>query len=322
MSEDSPLHPRIPNERGDAAAPLASFTVIICTRNRPEELNRCLEATMRSAYPRFDVLVVDNAPSDNRAKEVAARWRARYLLEPKPGLSRARNSGARSSNSELIAFLDDDAVPEPEWLSALADEFQDPQVMAASGRTVPLSLDTEAEKLAARLGGYDSPGMTRLVVDRATPDWFERANFGGLGNGMNMAFRRQAFDLWPGFDERLGRGRLIDGCEEFYAFFSLIDRGYRVAFTPNAVVRHPYPRTLEELQARHRKALAASGAYVTLLLAEQPRYRTATLRYVLRRLVRGSRPWQPESPASAARVFPPWQTLLARLRGPFLYLRS
>jgi hypothetical protein len=52
------------------------------------------------------------------------------------------------------------------------------------------------------------------VVDRQTPAWFERANFGGIGDGGNMAFRRYAFAVWPGFDVRLGRGALLHGGEE------------------------------------------------------------------------------------------------------------
>ena len=63
---------------------------MICTRNRPEELNQCLEALKRLNYPRFEVLVVDNAPTGNRTREVAPRWGARCVVEPVVGLSRAQ----------------------------------------------------------------------------------------------------------------------------------------------------------------------------------------------------------------------------------------
>src|ERR1017187_2604243 len=90
-------------------------TVVICTHDRPKELERCLEAVSRLRYRRFDVLVVDNAPSDSQASPVAAPWGPGYLVEPIKGGSRARNCGARSCNTEIIAFCDDDAVPEPGW---------------------------------------------------------------------------------------------------------------------------------------------------------------------------------------------------------------
>ena len=67
-------------------------------------------------------------------------------------------------------------------------------------------------------------------VDRAAPEWFERANFGGIGDG-NMALRRAVFASWPGFEEGIGRGMPVCGGEEHYAFFALIERGHRVART-------------------------------------------------------------------------------------------
>src|SRR3989441_8431471 len=163
-----------------------SCSVVICTRNRPAQLDQCLEAASRLTYPKFDVLVVDNAPTDTRSRDVASRWGVRYVIEPEPGLSRARNRGARACDSEIIAYLDDDAVPEPEWLSGLAQEFVDPLVMAAAGLVLPLRVETEAERLCVAIGGAESGSKERLVVDSQVPLWFEIANFGGIGIGANM----------------------------------------------------------------------------------------------------------------------------------------
>jgi len=69
---------------------------------------------------RFEVVVVDNAPSDDRASEVAERHGARRVVEPIPGLSRARNRGARESTGDLVAYLDDDAIADSGWLGGLA----------------------------------------------------------------------------------------------------------------------------------------------------------------------------------------------------------
>ena len=120
-------------EKSDQFAP--TCTVVICTRNRPTELGRCLEGVARLRYSNFDVLVVDNAPTDDRAREVAACWHARYIAEPVVGLSRARNRGARACDTDIVAFLDDDSIPEPEWLSRLVREFKNPSVMAVTGRS-------------------------------------------------------------------------------------------------------------------------------------------------------------------------------------------
>ncbi len=217
-----------------AGGVLPTFSVVVCTRNRPALLERNLAGVRRLDYPRFEVLVVDSAPPDRRGEEVARRFDAEYIAVPIRGVSRARNCGARASRGEIIAYLDDDAVPEPDWLSRLAPEFQDPRVMAVSGAILPLRVETEAEVLFEKMGGF-SVGGRRWEVDLSHPFWFGLTNFAGLGNEANMAFRRQAFEVWPGFDERLGRGTVLGTGEGPYALFSLVRRGYRVIHTPEAV---------------------------------------------------------------------------------------
>ena len=302
---------------------MPSCTVVICTRNRPMHLERCITAVARLAYPHFEVLVVDNAPRDVRTRAVAAQWGVRYISEPVPGLSRARNRGAQACATEIVAYLDDDELPDPEWLSALACEFKDPQVMAVTGRILPLKIETEAERLCALIDVSNTSGKEEpQVVHCQSAAWFERANFGGVGNGGNMAFRRWAFSVWPGFDERLGRGAILAGGEEHYAFFSLIDSGYHIVYTPRAVVRHPYPQTMEELRARHLKAFAEAAGYMTFLFFEEPRYQGVIIRYVIEWLLGTRRTWRPQVSGSRPRLVPRWCTLLALLSGPWLYARS
>lgn len=297
-------------------------TVVVCTRNRPKELERCLEGVAGLLYPRFEVLVVDSGPVDNQTREVATKRNLRYMAEPMPGQNRARNRGARATDAEIVAYLDDDAVPEPQWISALVEEFRDPQVMVVTGRILPLRVETEAERLFAALGGFDVGDQKRRVLDRRTPRWFEIANFGGIGNGSSMAFRRSAFEKWPGFDERLGPGTGGPGGDEHYAFFSLVKVGYRVVHTPKAVVRHPYPRSLPELRARYLKALAAATGYMTFLFFEEPRFRWATVKYVAQALRGARRPWRKPAPARLPRVVSGWRKLIACLSGPLLYGRT
>lgn len=277
-----------------------------------------MEAISRLHSHEMDVLVVDNASHDGRSKEVAQRRGARYCFEPNPGLSRARNRGARESRGEIIAYLDDDSTCEQDWLSALLIEFADPRVMAVTGRVALTTADGTVSR-------HRQDTDERRVVDRTTSDWFEIANFGGLGNGGNMAFRRQAFDLWPGFDERLGRGAPLWGGEEHYAFFSLIDRGYRVVYTPKAVVRHPYPHPAVDLRARYPMSYAALAGYLTLLLFEEPPHRRATIKYIIEGMKGVERPWRYSSGDARSPmpcILPSWRIIVACLSGPILYLRS
>jgi GT2 family glycosyltransferase len=294
-------------------------TVIICTRDRPKELNRCLEAVAELDYPNFDVLVVDNAPSDDQARQVAIGWGARYVLEPTVGLSRARNRGARTSGAEIVAFLDDDSLPEAEWLARLAAPFNDPSVMAVTGRIV--APDEQPQSPLTPVSGSDN-GNREAVFDLKTPFWFERANFGGIGDGGNMAFRRRAFDIWPGFDERLGRGAVIDGGEEHNAFFSLLERGYRIAQARTAVVYHSVPRDEKELRAWLLRNLASAAAYTVLIFVEHPAHRRVAMKYAFEALRGTTRPWRLPIARPRRRVVSRLRMLLALVHGPLLYYRS
>ncbi len=303
-----------------ATAHSPSCTVVICTRDRPELLDRCLDAVMRLHYPRFNVLVVDNAPTTTDSRDVSKRWNVRYVLEPTPGLSRARNRGARSTGTEIVAYLDDDSVPEIDWLTCLAPAFTTPTVMAAAGRILPI-IEGSGNGRPARWRGSLDRGSAQRAVTRAHPLWFELANFGGLGSGGNMAFRRDAFEVWPGFDERLGLGAPIPCGEDYHAFFSLIERGYEVLYVPDAVVRHPDRPDIERRRAQHVTDVAASAGYVTLLLVEKPAYRRRLIRYVIEWLVGTPRPWRAPVEAPSLHAVPRWQFALARLSGVLLYVR-
>jgi O-antigen biosynthesis protein len=239
-----------------------------------------------------------------------------------PGLSRARNLGAMTCIAEVVAYLDDDSLAEPNWLSILMQEFKDPLVMAVTGSIKALRVETEAERLCALLAAAQSNGHERRVIDSQTPRWFEITNFGGIGDGGNMAFRRKAFEVWPGFDERLGRGAVIDGGEEHLAFFSLLQRGFRVAYSPHAVVRHPFPRDMQELRRRKLRALTSAAAYVTLLFVEEPHHRRALIKYVLDGFRGTPRSWRNSPGQSRPVIVSRPRGLLAWLCGPLLYARA
>lgn len=302
--------------RLDRAAP-RRCSVVICTRDRAPLLDVCLAGVMAGSYPSFDVIVVDNGSADGATRTVAERWGATYLAEPVVGLSRARNAAARVSSADILAYLDDDAVPEPDWLAALARQFDDPRVIFAAGRVLPSSLETAGEQLADRSGSLDAGG-SRRVVDTETAGWFELVMGGGVGYGTNMAIRRSAFEVWPGFDERLGLGAPLRATEEHHAILELIERGDRVVYTPAAIVRHPYPRTLDDVRARYLRDVAAASAYFVMLLVERPRYRRESVRYALQSLTSRGRRWRPTR-RSRRCVVPMWRLWLALASGPFLY---
>jgi glycosyltransferase involved in cell wall biosynthesis len=249
---------------------------------------------------------------------VAQRWHTRYVLEPRPGAARARNRGARAAHGEIVVFTDDDAAPEPGWLKALLPEFRDPEVALVAGRVVAPVAQPKLEALY-ELCGFLGQGHARIVVDRDSPGWFEQVNFLPFGLALNLAVRRAVFHGWPGFDERIGVGTAIPGHEEQRAFLQLIDLGYRLVYVPEALVAHPLsPKCAEELCSRSLRRMQASGAYLTLLMVEEPAHRREVLAHVMRWLKHKPSAERAEAGTRPAML----RQIVARLQGPALYFRS
>ena len=264
-------------------------TVIVCTRDRPRELERCLQALGGQRYADFDILVVDNGSGDTVAEACRLRGAA-CIREPHAGLTRARNLGARAARGEIVAYIDDDAIAEPEWLTAIVRPFADARVAAVAGHTRYMqALEGTLEMTAADAVG-EGRVRPRRTVDRRTRGWFTIACFGGIGDGNTMAFRRSVLTSQVRFDERIGRGRLVDGGDEHVAFMSLIADGYAVVHAPDAVVRHPAPASAAGRRAKRLRDLRSSIAYLLFLADQFPGYRADIARFlcsaVLRR-VRG-----------------------------------
>jgi glycosyltransferase involved in cell wall biosynthesis len=267
-----------------------SCSVVVCTRHRPALLARCLASLTRLDHPRYELIVVDNTAGEHEIKQMAGEAGARYIVESRTGLSRARNAGGLAAKGDIVAYVDDDAVADSWWLSAHAVALEDPALVATTGRILPISRDAPAARLYEAFGGEDL-GDVAFRVDRNTPAWFERANFGGVGVGGNMAFRRALFETGWGFRDSLGLGASIPG-EEHYAFFTLIREGHAIAYLPEAIVYHDYPATTATVRRRRSRILRGAAAYMAMLLVEEPQFRRDTLRYMWKAARATPRGWQ------------------------------
>jgi glycosyltransferase involved in cell wall biosynthesis len=293
-------------------------SVVVCTRYRAELVARCLASLTRLQHPSYELIVVDNTRGEHEVEQLASDAGARYVVEPREGLSRARNTGAREARGAIVAYIDDDAVAEPGWLACHAAALEDPTLAATTGRILPTSLDAEAARSYAAAGGEDL-GRIAFCVDPTTPAWFEMANFGGVGAGGNMAFRRDLFEAGWGFRESLGPGAGIPG-EEHYAFFTIIRAGYAIAYLPDAIVRHEYPATTAALRRRRFRILRGTAAYMAMLLVEEPDFRRDTLRYMWEAARGTRRAWRREDVGE--RLGNRLELLVAVSSGVPLYLRS
>ncbi|MBS1801927.1 MAG: glycosyltransferase [Acidobacteria bacterium] len=281
-------------------------TVVICTRNRPALLLACLTAIGGLSCRPTEILVVDNSDGDEATRKVALGNQARYAVEPLRGLSRARNCAIPLCNTDLIVFVDDDVMPEPNWLANLLRPFSDPDTAAATGSVI--TPDCPAG---------EGPKEPRSI-NNEHPHWMEIAAFGGLGFGANMAFRKKALPGGRFFNERLGRGGPFEIAEESYAFVWLLSRGNRVEYVPAAAVHHPpLTRTNIEREARN------SFAYWLLLLADFPQQRTDLIRFLFRRLRGKPLEWQRDTQEPGEIVSSSRLTLLrAAMKGLWLFIRT
>ena len=210
------------------------LTAVVCTHNRPTDLARCLKA-LAGLRPQVDVVVVDSASDPPCAKVVessaASLARLKYVYEPSPGLSRARNAGLRAATTELVAFVDDDAVVAADWGRLIVTPFTDETVACVGGSCVPAFAAARPGWLSDRLLQY--AGITRFRTAGEARDTRD------YPFGANVAFRREPLLRVGGFPERLGRTAqtLLSG-EESYAIDRLRESGLRVWLEPSAVVAH------------------------------------------------------------------------------------
>jgi glycosyltransferase involved in cell wall biosynthesis len=223
--------------------PLA--TIAVCTRDRPEDLERCLKGILRLPEDGQEIIVIDNCPSTEVTRAIVERYaRIRYVRETRPGASAARNRALREARHEIVAFSDDDAAPESGWLRALVRNFSDPLVLCVTGLTMPLELETKAQEAFERHCPFGR-GFKRVIFDGTEHNPLQ---VGSVGTSANMALRKSIRTLVGVYDEALGPGTVTRSGEDFAMFSRILAAGYRIVYDPAAVSRHRHRRTWPELR--------------------------------------------------------------------------
>ena len=251
--------------------PDITTSVVICTRDRPEFLKRCLSSLSALTSKPMEILVVDNAPtSDETHCIVSSMTGVRYILEPRPGLDIARNTGVLYSSGDIVAFLDDDVTVHPHWLEALHRAFQTPEVMAVTGLVLPAELETEAQYIFETHWSFNR-GYSAKIFDtnyfRKT--WHQGTPVWKIGAGANMAFIREAFALMGPFDDRLDVGAAgCSGDSEFW--YRVLAENYSCLYEPTAVVYHYHRRNYGSFK---RQIFYYMRGHVSALLIQFEKYK-------------------------------------------------
>jgi len=196
-----------------------AISVVLCSYNGGRVIRECLEGLLRLEYPNYEVIVVDDGSRDNTA-DIAAQYPFRLIRTENHGLSSARNTGCEAATGEIVAYIDDDAYPDPHWLQYLAHTFMTTDHVGVGGPNLPPPGDGMiADCVAVAPGGP----IHVLISDREAEHI----------PGCNMAFRKAALERVGGFDRKFRvSGDDVDMC------WRLQEQGWTLGFNPAAVVWH------------------------------------------------------------------------------------
>jgi len=269
--------PRVPGDRSASAPP--EISLILSTRDRADRLESTLDRLRYLAFDgEWEVVVVDNGSTDHTPEVLvrAARIfgdRIVRVAEPAPGLGRAHNRGLERARGWIVALIDDDCLPAPDYLRQLHDCFrEEPRLGYLGGRI--LLQDSADLPIAIQ------PSTRRREFPPSS------APAPGLLQGANLAFRRTALEEVGGFDPMLGPGTPFN-CEDVDIAARISAAGWLGAYDPRPLVRHHHGRRSgAELAALLRSYDHGRGAYFVKCLLN-PRLRSAARRQWL-----SSRPWR------------------------------
>jgi glycosyltransferase involved in cell wall biosynthesis len=256
-----------------------TVSVVVCTCNRPRELQECIDSLKAQSVPPLEIIIAENRTRSEATVRIANDTNATYEFVANGGVSVARNRGWQVATGDVVAYIDDDAEAEPDWIERLSYEFEDPSIAAIAGRIIPTRMESAFERSAYRRGILGPVDACRTTFSNNRSEWFEALNFGCIANGANMAFRREIIQRFP-FDERLGRGLPVESFADHHSFFCIVANGFTAVYSDKPVVRHPVPSGEEEFRKKELNNLRAAGGYCTLLWCEWPEYRGRLISYL------------------------------------------
>ena len=202
-----------------AGLPWPRVSVVVCSYNGSRTIRDTLEGLARLRYPDYEVIVVDDGSRDSTAA-IAKEYDCVLIRTENRGLSNARNTGLAKATGEIVAYIDDDAYPDPDWLTYLAATFlTTPHAGVGGPNLAPPGDGPIAECVARAPGGPLHVLLTDTVAEHIP--------------GCNMAFRKAWLDVIGGFDPQFRTaGDDVDLC------WRLQSRGWTLGFHPAAVVWH------------------------------------------------------------------------------------
>lgn len=264
-------------------------SVVVVTLERPAYVRQCVEHLLDQTVEPADIIVVDASRDDETARIVAGFPDVRYIHNPLgPGhRTESRNMGIDAATGDVIAFVDDDAYAQPDWLDNLLTCYEAPDVACVGGR--------------ARMGFPNEATVGVYEIGRLRPDGILTGNFAADPGttvdvdhviGCNMSFRADVLRSIDGFRHDYPGTALR---EETDVCLRIRDLGWRIVFNPEAIVDHvaaPYVEgarfDLRYEYFGHRNHLVLLVRYFGLMDARVRRYLMTTVRTLVYKWARST----------------------------------
>lgn len=231
-----------------------SLCVAICTKDGAARVTRLLDSLLplREETP-FEVLVIDNAPSDDSTRNVVlARSDVNYIREPLIGLNFARNRALREVRGDILAFLDDDVTVDAGWARTMRAVWADnPDAGAVTGLVLPLEVRFEAQVLFEEAGGFRRGFVPLRYGATRSADPVYPAGAGIFGAGANMSVDVELVRALGGFDDALDTGRPLPGGGDLDIFYRIVRAGRPLVYEPQAAVFHEHRRDMAALAKQY-----------------------------------------------------------------------
>jgi len=195
------------------------ISVVVCTYNGSRTIRDSLEGLEKVDYPNFETIVVDDGSTDHTA-DIVGEYDVRLIRTENRGLSNARNEGLAAATGEIIAYLDDDAYPDPHWLKYLGATFAATSHAGVGGPNIAPSGGGQIADCVANAPG----GPIHVLISDREAEHIP---------GCNMAFRKTCLEAIGGFDPQFRvAGDDVDMC------WRLQERGWTLGFHSAAMVWH------------------------------------------------------------------------------------
>lgn len=208
-----------------------AISVLVCTRNRPEDLENCVSTILANRFRDFELIVVDQGDGDDVGRYLASLTddRIRHIPTRTRGLARARNIALHSARAELVAFTDDDCFIDPDWIGSIVEEFQaNPEVAGLFGRVLPY-------------GDHFSEGLfCHCLIDNPEPGCISSPAppHKHLGHGNNMSFRKDLFRKVGLYNPEMGAGTRMKSGEDTDLTYRALRQGFCLKYSPVPLVYH------------------------------------------------------------------------------------